>query len=331
MNRYDVSGVTREEFDKALPLVFSEPPVDRIFLEEADLAGADAVFAIESLPGQYDQRADSAAQCLQILTCGPRPSCAVARIIVLYGRIADADLRSIISYMINPVECRQAGMEKPDTLDRAGDVPADVETVRGFAALNSYDLRGLIEKYGFAMSFEDLLFTQDYFRKEGRDPTITELRVLDTYWSDHCRHTTFLTHIKSVRFAGRDRISKVIRDTYLDYQLKREKIHGMKIRHKPVCLMDLATIAMKELRERGKLDDLDQSKEVNACSIRVPVVIGDKTEEYLVMFKNETHNHPTEIEPFGGAATCLGGAIRDPLSGRSYVYQAMRLTGAGDP
>ncbi|MHB1485155.1 MAG: phosphoribosylformylglycinamidine synthase [Saccharofermentanales bacterium] len=331
LNRYDISGITDNEYVKAIPLVFSEPPVDNVYLENIDLSSADAVFAIESLPGQYDQRADSAAQCVQILTCSAKPLCIAAKVIVLYGRISKDDVDKIIDYMINPVECRQADLAKPQTLDIEIVFPKDVAIADKFIDFTAVELEDFRQENGFAMSNADMLFTQSYFKEEKRNPTITELRVLDTYWSDHCRHTTFLTRINSVKFSASDRISREIQRIYFDYQLKRNRIHGAKIAGKPLCLMDLATIAMKELRKSGKLDDLDQSEEINACSIRVPVLIDGKTEEYLVMFKNETHNHPTEIEPFGGAATCLGGAIRDPLSGRAYVYQAMRVTGSGDP
>lgn len=331
LNRYDISGVTEDEYIKAIPLVFSEPPVDMVYLENVDLCGANAVFAIESLPGQYDQRADSAAQCVQILTCGAKPLCIAAKVIVLYGRITRDDVDKIKDYMINPVESRQASLSKPESLEIEIVFPEDVATAGEFINFSEDDLENFRRENGFAMSGADMLFTQSYFKEEGRDPTITELRVLDTYWSDHCRHTTFLTRINSVKFEKSDRISREMQRIYYDYQLKRNSIHGAKIARKPLCLMDLATIAMKELKKSGKLHDLDQSEEINACSIRVPVKVHGGTEEYLVMFKNETHNHPTEIEPFGGAATCLGGAIRDPLSGRAYVYQAMRVTGSGDP
>lgn len=331
LNRYDISGVTKDEYEQALSLVFSEPPVDIIYRETIDLQDADFVFAIESLPGQYDQRADSAAQCVQILTCGPKPVCSVARVIAIYGNISMEDENSILAYLINPVECRQAGLDKPDSLEQESSIPDDVIIIDNFIGMTTDELGAFRDSSGFAMSFEDILFTQTYFQNEKRNPTITELRVLDTYWSDHCRHTTFLTHIKSVEFESEDGISERMQSIYKDYKAKRKALYGDRISKKPICLMDLATLAMKELKKNGSLNDLDESEEINACSIRVPVIIDGESQEYLVMFKNETHNHPTEIEPFGGAATCLGGAIRDPLSGRSYVYQAMRVTGSGDP
>lgn len=331
INRYDVSGVSDDEFERALPLVFSEPPVDNVYIENIDLADAKFVFAIESLPGQYDQRADCAAQCIQILTCGIKPLCNVARVFALYGEISENDLKSILSYLINPVECRQAILEKPLSIEQETTPPDDVIIIEGFISMSPASLANLRESLGFAMSFEDISFTQNYFKSENRNPTITELRVLDTYWSDHCRHTTFLTQIKAVDFDGNDEIIKKMQEVYSDYTDRRKDLYKDRIEKKPVCLMDLATLAMKELKKTGYLNDLDESEEINACSIKVPVEIDGEILEYLVMFKNETHNHPTEIEPFGGAATCLGGAIRDPLSGRSYVYQAMRVTGSGDP
>jgi phosphoribosylformylglycinamidine synthase len=335
MNRYDVSGVTDEEFAKARGLVFSEPMVDQVFDETVDLADAAAVVAVEPLPGQYDQRADSAAQCVQILTCGERPLVRTARIVALYGELDDAWTRRIEDWLVNPVESRLAAPEKPTTLEQELSEPDDVPVADGFRSLDAAGLAAMRTTWGFAMSLDDLAFCLGYFRAEGRDPSETELRVLDTYWSDHCRHTTFLTRIREVGFEGEGTegaaFAGFLRGVYDEYLATRGVLYAGRLVEKPVCLMDLATIAMKKLRREGRLADLDESEEINACSLRATVEVDGRPEEWLVMFKNETHNHPTEIEPFGGAATCLGGAIRDPLSGRSYVYQAMRVTGAGDP
>lgn len=330
-NRYDVSGLTDEQYSQARTRVFSEPPVDDLMDEVCDFGNPSAVFAVEALPGQYDQRADSAAQCIQILTCEDRPLCKTARVYALDGTISAEGLEQVKNWLINPVECREAGMDKPDSLIDILDLPGDIETVAGFTSLDDQGLADLLGEAGFAMSLPDLQFTRDWFAREGRDPSWTELRVLDTYWSDHCRHTTFLTRIDAVEFPLDDPLGRRMQEAWQDYLRRRETLHGSKIAEKPICLMDLATLAMKELRRQGKLEDLDVSPEINACSIRVSIPVDGRPEDYLVMFKNETHNHPTEIEPFGGAATCLGGAIRDPLSGRSYVYQAMRVTGSGDP
>ncbi len=330
LNRYDVSGLTDDEYGKAIINVFSEPVSDVVYEENVDLDDADFVFAIESLPGQYDQRADSAAQCVQILTCRNRPECIVARVIAIYGELNEKQEQSIEDYMINPVECRKASLLKPDSLEQKMRKPSGVETIEGFIEMTKSQLEELSVKMGFAMSSDDLEFIQKYFSSEHRNPTITEIRVLDTYWSDHCRHTTFLTEIENVIF-DENSPSGLVKSAYNDYISFRENHYQSKKKNKPVCLMDIATLAMKLLKERGQLTDLDESEEINACSIKVPVVIDGAEHEYLVMFKNETHNHPTEIEPFGGAATCLGGAIRDPLSGRAFVYQAMRVTGSSDP
>ncbi len=342
LNRYDVSGLSDEEFAKARGLVFSEPMVDAVHDEAVDLSDAAAVVAVEPLPGQYDQRADSAAQCVQILTCGERPLVRTARVVALYGEVDDAWRRRIEGYLINPVESRRAAEEKPATLEQALPPPEDVPVAGGFRGLPDYGLETMRKAWGFAMSLDDLAFCQKHFRAEGRDPTETELRVLDTYWSDHCRHTTFLTRIEDVAFepsiggAGEDPghpggFAAFLRDVHEDYRATRRVLYAGRLEQRPECLMDLATIAMKKLRQDGLLADLDESEEINACSLRATVEVDGKPQDWLVMFKNETHNHPTEIEPFGGAATCLGGAIRDPLSGRSYVYQAMRVTGAADP
>ncbi|MHB1452477.1 MAG: phosphoribosylformylglycinamidine synthase [Saccharofermentanales bacterium] len=331
LNRYDISGVTDEEYAKAVSLVFSEPPLDEVHFECIDTDGAAFVFAVESLPGQFNQRSDSAAQCVQILTCGNRPECLTARVIALYGDLSSEDFGRITGYVINPVESRLASLDKPLTIGQPMNIPEDVRTVEGFIGFSDAILADYAIESGFAMTFDDMKTVRGYFSSEHRDPTVTELRVLDTYWSDHCRHTTFLSRIENVRFDGSGGISDEIRNVYVQYSDNRKALYGDREADKPVCLMDIATAAMKKLRKDGYLEDLDVSDEINACSIRVPVRTDSGTQEYLVMFKNETHNHPTEIEPFGGAATCLGGAIRDPLSGRSYVYQAMRVTGSGDP
>jgi len=329
IQRYDIEGISDEEYEKSKSTIFSEPPVDMVYDEYIDLDKKDRAFAIEYLPGQYDQRADSASQCVQILTQGERPEISAAKIIVLKGDISDDEYEKIKTYCINPVECREASMEKPETLKTKVDMPQNVKIIDGFVDMSEEELKLLLRDLGLAMSLEDLKFCRQYFsEEEKRNPTITEIRLIDTYWSDHCRHTTFLTNIKDVQIE-KGRFTDVIKEAYNKYLQSRSFVYSEK--QKPVCLMDIATIAMKELRRRGKLEDLDVSDEINACSIVVNVDVDGKEEEWLVMFKNETHNHPTEIEPFGGAATCLGGAIRDPLSGRAYVYQAMRVTGSGDP
>lgn len=329
INRYDVEDISDADYEKAKISIFSEPPVDYIYEEELPVAKGSRILAVEYLPGQYDQRADSCAQCIQLLSGTERLEIRVATVIVLEGAISDEAFIKIKNYCINPVESREAALEKPATLHVEQPVPADVEIASGFIAMDEDSLEKMCRQYGFAMSIEDLAFCRNYFRdEEKRDPTITELRMIDTYWSDHCRHTTFLTRISDVEFEGGP-VTDKIRQVYNTYLETRKKVYGDK--NKTICLMDIATLAMKELKRTGYLDDLDQSDEINACSIVVDVDIDGKNEPWLVMFKNETHNHPTEIEPFGGAATCLGGAIRDPLSGRSYVYQAMRVTGSGDP
>ncbi len=331
LNRYDVSALTEEEYLLARSTIFSEPPVDRVYDEVYDFnqEGMDRVFAMEFLPGQYDQRADSASQCIQIMTRKEKPVVKTAKVILLQGKISDDAFAAIKNYCINPVESREASLEKPQTLETASDVPHEVEVVRGFTTMAAEELLDYMKESGFAMAFEDLQFCQSYFRdEERRDPTITELRVIDTYWSDHCRHTTFLTRLEDVQFE-KGRYTPVIQEAYQGYLSSRRAVYGD--REKDISLMDIALIGMKEMRKNGMLQDLDVSDEINACSIVVNVDVDGRDEEWLVMFKNETHNHPTEIEPFGGAATCLGGAIRDPLSGRSYVYQAMRITGSGDP
>lgn len=331
INRYDISDILQEEYDHARNIVFSEPPVDYTYDETIDLSDAAYVLAVESLPGQYDQRADSAAQCIQIITKREQPTVRTAKVFAFYGHLSDTQNKKIAEYLINPVEKRAASLSKPLSLEDNLLQPDDIESIDRFCDMNENDLISMQKSMGLAMSLSDLLFTQNYFKLINRNPTITEIRVLDTYWSDHCRHTTFLTSLTDVSIDGESAISSEISGTYDSYIESRNLVYGSRIEEKPVCLMDMATIAMKRLRSEGKLSDLDESEEINACSIKIKVSVDDELSDYLLMFKNETHNHPTEIEPFGGAATCLGGAIRDPLSGRSYVYQAMRITGAGNP
>lgn len=329
VNRYDIEGISDDEYKKSRDTIFSEPPVDYVYDEELQIEKEARIIAVEYLPGQYDQRADSASQCIQMLTGGERPYVKAAKLIIIEGEISDEEYSKIKAYCINPVECREASLKKPSTLHEDIRMPEDVKILSGFTEMTDNELEKLAKDMGFAMSFDDLKFCQCYFRDiEGRNPSVTEIRVIDTYWSDHCRHTTFLTRINDVAFENGS-YSDIIQSAYGRYLESRKNIH--KDKDKDMCLMDIATIAMKELRNRGILDDLDVSDEINACSIAVNVDVNGAYEEWLVMFKNETHNHPTEIEPFGGAATCLGGAIRDPLSGRAYVYQAMRVTGSGDP
>ena len=320
LNRYDVEHITPELFDYAVKTVFSEPQVDLV-TREADTDGA-SVFAVEYLPGQFDQRADSAAQCIQIISQGERPDVRTARVYLLYGALTDAELAAVKKHVINPVDSREASLALPETLEIRYEIPTEVETLTGFCARSDEELAQLIEERGLAMDLDDIRFCRDYFRTEQRDPTITELRMIDTYWSDHCRHTTFSTTLDCVTFED-----PLAEKTYQDYLKTREQLG----RTKPVNLMDVATLAVKYLRKTGKLDKLDESEEINACTVKITVEVDGKAEPWLLLFKNETHNHPTEIEPFGGAATCIGGAIRDPLSGRSYVYGAMRLTGAASP
>ena len=331
INRYDVSGITDEEYEEAKNVVFSEPPVDDCYDETVDLDGSSYVLIIEALPGQYDQRADSAAQCVQFLTRKERPLVKTAKVIAFYGALTDEEKKKIADYLINPVESREASADKPETLEDVYDIPTTVATVDGFCDMSEDDIKALRNSLGLAMSDADLLFTQEFFKGQGRNPTITEIRVLDTYWSDHCRHTTFLTELEDIVFDGDDELTNEIKATYSDYLANRDEIYGARVSEKHICLMDMATLAAKKLKKDGKLQDLDESEEINACSIKIRIKVDGEDRDYIFMFKNETHNHPTEIEPFGGAATCLGGAIRDPLSGRSYVYQAMRVTGAGDP
>ena len=320
INRYDIENAGEALVSRCVGTVFSEPQLDRVTYDLPD-DGA-YVFAVEYLPGQFDARADSAAQCMQIISKADRPDVRTARVYLLYGDLSEEDILAVKKYVINPVESREASLDKPETLKAAYTVPTEVETVVGFTEYGDGELADFIAKKGLAMDIDDIRFCRDYFRGEKRDPTITEIRMLDTYWSDHCRHTTFLTTIDSVKFDD-----PLAEKAYRDYLAVREELG----RTKPVNLMDVATLAVKYLKKHGKLDKLDESEEINACTVKINVTVDGKTEPWLLLFKNETHNHPTEIEPFGGAATCIGGAIRDPLSGRSYVYGAMRVTGAADP
>ena len=332
--RYDVENISDEVFERACRTVFSEPPVDLLYRETIAIPENGRVFSVEFLPGQFDQRADSAVQCVQFLKEDEEPIIRTAVTYMVNGNVTDEEFARIKAYCINPVDSRETDMMKPDTLAVDYEEPADVSVFEGFSAMPEKELRVLYDSLGLAMTFKDFQHIQNYYSgEEHRDPTMTEIRVLDTYWSDHCRHTTFSTELKNVHF-GEGRYREPIEKTYQDYLAVREEIfHGRE--DKFVCLMDLALMAMRKLKKDGKLDDMEESDEINACSVVVPVEMdygdGPVTEEWLVFFKNETHNHPTEIEPFGGAATCLGGAIRDPLSGRGYVYQAMRVTGAADP
>ena len=327
LNRYDVEGIDEALFDYARTTVFSEPQLDNVSAE-AELSDADVVFAVEPLPGQFDQRADSAAQSLQLQGQVERPTVRRAKVYALYGKLTKKDVEAIKHYVINAVEAREASLEKPETLVIRHEAPETVDTVKGFIKMTDAALKKLLDKLGLAMDLDDLKFLQAYFRdEEHRDPTITEVRVVDTYWSDHCRHTTFSTHIDKAKIA--DPAVKAAYQRYLD---ARVEVYGkQKAAKRPQTLMDIATIGAKTLKKRGQLPELDESEEINACSIHVPTLIDGQEEDWLLMFKNETHNHPTEIEPFGGAATCIGGCIRDPLSGRAYVHQAMRVTGGGDP
>lgn len=321
VNRYDVENIDRELFDYAVNAVFSEPQIDKTY-ESLDFSDAEHVFAVEFLPGQFDQRANSAAECIQIISKGERPDVATAKVYILKGVISEAELEEIKKYVINPVESREASLEEFETLHVEYEIPTEVATLDGFIQLDEAGLTEFLDDYGLAMDFADLKFCQDYFKSEDRDPTITEIRVIDTYWSDHCRHTTFNTTIDKVTFEDPE-----IQAAYEDYISTRAELG----RTKPVNLMDIGTLAAKFLKSKGMMPKLDESEEINACTVKIDVDVDGETQKWLLLFKNETHNHPTEIEPFGGAATCIGGAIRDPLSGRSYVYSAMRVTGAADP
>jgi len=328
LNRYDIAGISDEVYQIALKTIFSEPTVDLVYDEEFKIYEDETIFAVEYLPGQYDQRADSASQCIQIITQGDKLNVKVAKAIIIKGQISVQEIARIKEYIINPVESREASLEKPKTLETEEIIPEDIKILTGFNKLDKAELSMFLKTYGLAMSHEDVEFCQKYFKdEEKREPTITEIRMLDTYWSDHCRHTTFLTNIEGVEIQ-KGCYEKLFRDALESYLEAR---NFLKRESSDINLMDLATIGMKLLRKKGMLDDLEVSEEQNACSIVADVDVNGEKQEWLVMFKNETHNHPTEIEPFGGASTCLGGAIRDPLSGRAYVYQAMRVTGSGDP
>jgi len=322
-NRYDVENVSEELFEKCKPTVFSEPQTDDIYDVLPDMG--DAVFFVEYLPGQFDQRADSCAQCIQMVSMGDRPEVRTARVYVLYGDVSDADLEAIKKYVINPVESRECDNELKTTLEIPCEIPTSVEVLNGFIGLSDAELADFVEKYALAMDKADIKCCQDYFISEKRDPTLTEIRMLDTYWSDHCRHTTFLTRLDEIEIDGDNEVAQKSFDRYLNIrkELGRED--------RPITLMDIATMGARYLKKQGKLPKLDESEEINACTVKIKVDVDGDLQDWLFLFKNETHNHPTEIEPFGGAATCIGGAIRDPLSGRSYVYQAMRVTGAADP
>ncbi len=325
-NRYDAENISQELFDYAVRTVFSEPQLD-IATSEINVNGA-YVFAVEPLPGQFDQRADSAAQCIQILSQGERPTVRSAKVYALEGTLTDEDIKAIKKHVINAVESREASLEKPETLAVDYAAPETVAVVDGFTRMGGQELSRLLDTLGLAMDVDDLKFLQAYFRdEEHRDPTITEVRVVDTYWSDHCRHTTFSTHLEDIRIDD-----PAVQAAYERYLAARAEVYGReKAAKRPQTLMDIATIGAKVLKKRGMLPELDESEEINACSIHVTAKVSGEPQDWLLMFKNETHNHPTEIEPFGGAATCIGGCIRDPLSGRAYVHQAMRVTGAGDP
>ncbi len=326
--RYDAEGLDDATYAQARHTVFAEPMCDLCFDETLPAVGQCRLLAVEALPGQYDQRADSCAQCIQMLTCGDRPAVSSATVYAFYGSLTDAEFEKVKTWLINPVDSREAAMEKPATLQRDIPAPRPVSVIEGFIAADEAGLSEILERFGLAMDLDDLRFMQAYFRdEEKRDPTVTELKLVDTYWSDHCRHTTFGTHLENV-----DIQDAQVKQAYADYLAAREEVYGPeKAAVRPRTLMDIATLGTKVLKKRGGLQNLDVSEEINACSIHIDVDVNGKTEDWLLQFKNETHNHPTEIEPFGGAATCIGGAIRDPLAGRAYVYQAMRVTGAADP
>ncbi|MBP3273485.1 MAG: phosphoribosylformylglycinamidine synthase, partial [Butyrivibrio sp.] len=335
--RYDVENVSDEVFEKACRTVFSEPPVDDLYREEIEVPAGARVFSIEALPGQFDQRADSAEQCVRFIKGDEHPVIRTAVTYMLIGNVSDEELSKIQNYTMNPVDSRIASDAKPETLVEVYDEPEDVKIFEGFKDMDEKSLKDLYESLGLAMTFNDFKWIQQYFSgEEHRDPSMTEIRVLDTYWSDHCRHTTFGTELTNVTFEDGD-YKAPIEGAYKEYLSARDALYKTddKKKEKFISLMDIALMGMKKLKADGKLTDMEESEENNACTVVVPIEVdygdGPKTENWLVFFKNETHNHPTEIEPFGGAATCLGGAIRDPLSGRGYVYQAMRVTGAADP
>ncbi|MEG0895146.1 MAG: phosphoribosylformylglycinamidine synthase, partial [Oscillospiraceae bacterium] len=323
-NRYDVEGISKEIFDIARDTVFSEPNIDNVYYQLPQLNKDEHLFAIEYLPGQFDQRADSCAQCIQLLARCERPKVKNARVYIISGNITEEILQNIKKYLINPVESREASLAEFATLEENFTTKDSVETLNGFISLDKSGLEKFLQDYSLAMDIDDVVFMQEYFKNtEKREPTITEIRMIDTYWSDHCRHTTFSTNIDNIEI-----VDDYIKETYNDFIKSKELLCRS---NKPITLMELATIGARKLKADGLLKDLDESEEINACSVKIKVDVNGNEEDWLLMFKNETHNHPTEIEPFGGAATCLGGAIRDPLSGRSYVYQAMRVTGGADP
>ena len=329
LNKYILGDMEEEQYVRTVNTILSEAPVDRVYEENFEIGQDEFAFGVEYLPGQYDQRADSASECIMLLTEEEKIPVKSSKVIILKGNLNEEEIKEIKSYYINPVDSREVS-PLSKVLEENLEEPNEVEVLNGFLDLNEEGLKNFHREKSLAMSLEDLKLIRDYFKSEDRNPTITEIKVIDTYWSDHCRHTTFETIIKDV-YIEEGKYSEPIKKAYEDYKNSRAYVYGENLNNKEVKLMDLATIAMKELRKRGKLDDLDVSEEINACSINIEIETDKGTEEYLLMFKNETHNHPTEIEPFGGAATCLGGAIRDPLSGRSYVYQAMRVTGSADP
>ena len=320
LNRYDLENIDAKVLEKAISTVLSEPQLDDVYTELP--ASKGLVFAVEYLPGQFDQRADSAAQCIQIMAVIDKPLIKTAKVYILEGELSKEEVAAVKKYVINPVEAREASLELPATLKTQYVVPTSVKTLTGFIDKTREELDAFVKENGLAMDLDDIAFCQAYFRSEKRDPTITEIKMIDTYWSDHCRHTTFLTTIDNVSFEDKE-----IQEAYEEYIECRKELG----RTKPINLMDIGTLAAKVLKKRGLLEKLDESEEINACTVKIDVKVDGETEKWLLLFKNETHNHPTEIEPFGGAATCIGGAIRDPLSGRSYVYAAMRVTGAGDP
>ena len=316
-NRYDVENIEKGLFDYCVSTVFSEPQLDNTYSDIEDESIGAHCFAVEYLPGQFDQRADSAAQCIQLISQGERPTVRTAKVYLLYGSLTEKEIAKIKKHVINPVESREASLEMPETLITEQEIPTCVATLDGFCSLDREGLARFIADNGLAMDIDDITFCQQYFISEQRDPTITEIKMIDTYWSDHCRHTTFLTTVDSVKFAD-----ETVQKAYERYLDTRKALS----RTKPINLMDIGTLGAKFLKSEGLLDGLDESEEINACTVKIKVNVEGVEEDWLLLFKNETHNHPTEIEPFGGAATCIGGAIRDPLSGRSYVYAAMRVT-----
>ncbi|MBO5776203.1 MAG: phosphoribosylformylglycinamidine synthase, partial [Clostridia bacterium] len=320
INRYDVEDIEKSLFDYSVKTVFSEPQMDNAS-ETLETDGA-IVFAVEYLPGQFDQRADSAAQCIQLISQKERPLVRTAKVYAVYGGVSDKDVEAIKKFVINPVESREASLATVATLKETHEIPTEVQTLDGFIDLDKEGLASFVNEYALAMDTDDIAFCQAYFKTENRNPTLTEIRMIDTYWSDHCRHTTFNTTIDKVSFTD-----ELLQKTYEEYIATRSELN----RTKPINLMDIGTIAAKILKKQGYLNKLDESEEINACTVKIKVNVDGVDEDWLLLFKNETHNHPTEIEPFGGAATCIGGAIRDPLSGRSYVYAAMRVTGAANP